>query len=315
VVIIGRHFASKVRTPAEHVREMLLEAERIMSSLRGTGPRALELLHLLDQVADTLAALEIAGTDMRAERARFKAVLKKLHRNQGRFLAEAGAAFQGERAATQPDQARWWWFLDETLLQERRGRLRRMLIWALVVAAVFAVIWLSYDRFLAPPPGMYRASSGASLAAQGDLRAALVEFEAAIALDPNEAEYWLWLGVIHFELGEADDAEAAFENARVLYGVDFDFLVGRGLLFLRVGDLAEASADVERAISANPELAKGYFLRASIAGEQGDCAAAIADFERAADLAHAAGETWLEGEARVSMATLMQSCQQSTSVP
>jgi tetratricopeptide (TPR) repeat protein len=281
----------------------------------------LELLHLLDQGADALAELEAAGMDVRAERAQFETVQRQLRRRQGLFLAEAGVAFQEERAAVQPDRACWWWFLDEAVAQQRVRRLRRWLLGILVAALLLSGAWWAYDRFIAPPPQVRQAYqlsvSGETLASEGDLRAALAQFEAAAALTPEDPEPWIWQGVIRFELGEQDDAQVAFETARSLYETDFYFLLDRGRAYLRVGDLDAASADIEQAILENPESGHSYILRSGVAMERGDFAAAVADLEQAAELAQAAGDTQLEAVARAQRAMViqLQMVQQSTPSP
>jgi len=301
---------STAHTPADRVREALGKVERLIPNLRGTGPQALELLHLLDQTADGLAKLEAAGVDIRAERARFESVQQQLRHRPNRFLAEVGVAFQEERAAVQPDRAHWWWFLDEILAQQRVRQFRRWLAGILIGALLLVGAWLVYDRFVAPPPEVRQAfqhsADGESLVGKGDLRAALTEFEAAAALTPDDPLPWIWRGVIHVELNEPDAARVAFETARSLYKTNFDFLLERGLIYLRVGDLVAASADAEQAILENPGSGQGYYLRATIATEQKDYAAAIADLERAAELAQAAGDAQLEAAARVQRAMVVQ---------
>jgi len=308
---MGKFFIpSAARTPADRIRESLDRAERCVANLRGAGPQVLELLHLLDQTAQGLAELEVAGMDVRAERVRFETVQSQLRRRQRRFLAETGAVFQEERAAVQPDRSRWWWFLDEAVTQQRRLQLRRRLVRVLVAAVVLLVAWLAYDRFIAPPPQVRQAfrhsSAGEALVEEGDLPVALAEFEAAAALTPDDPDLWLWQGVIHFELDESDDADVAFDTARALYETYFDFLLARGMTYLRVGDLAAASADAERAIAASPHSGWGYYLRASIAVEEGDYDAAVADLERAGNLARAAGDAQLEAYARTQRAMVIQ---------
>lgn len=310
---------STVRTSADRVREALDKAERLVANLRGVGPQVLELLHLLDQVAEMLVELEATGMDVRAEHVRFETVQRQLYRRQGRFLAEAGAVFQEERAAVQPDRARWWWFLDETLAQQRRYQLRRSLTWGLVVVFLFVVAWLVYDRFIAPPPHVTQAfqhsARGQALVGQWDLQAALAEFEAAAALTPDDPRLWLWQGVILVQLGKLDDAQVAFDTARFLYETDFDFLLGRGTLYLHVGDLAAASADIEQAILENPDSGQGYYLRARIATERGDYTAAVADLERAAELARAAGDIQLALTARTQRAKVIRLLMSQQSTP
>ena len=312
---------STARTPADRIREALGQAELLASRLRGAGPQVLELLHLLDQGADALAELEAGGADVRAERARFETVQRQLRRRQGLFLAEAGGACQEERAAVQPDPARWWWFLDEAVVQQRVRRLRRWLLGILVAALVLSGVWWAYDRFIAPPPQVRQAYqlslSGETLAGAGDLRAALAQFEAAAALTPEDPEPWIWQGVIRSELGELDDAQAAFETARSLYQTDFDFLLDRGRAYLRVGNLDAASADIEQAILESPDSGHGYLLRSGVAMERGDYAAAVADLEQAAELAQAAGDAQLEAVARAQRAMViqLQMVQQATPSP
>jgi tetratricopeptide (TPR) repeat protein len=308
---MGKFFVpSTARTPVDRVRESLDRAEILISRLRDSGPQVLELLHLLDQGARALAELEAAGVDVRAERVRFETVQRQLRRRQALFLAEAGAAFGEERAAVQPDRARWWWFLDEAVAQERARRLRRWLTWALAAALLLSGAWWAYDRFIAPPPEVRQAfqlsANGEALADEGDLRAALAEFEAAAALTPEDPEPWIWQGVIHFELNERDEARADFETARALYETDFDFLLDRGRAYLRLGNLAVASADIEQAILEDPDSGQSYLLRAGIAADGGDYAAAVADLDRAAELAQAAGDTQLEAVARAQRALVIQ---------
>ena len=304
------YVAATIRTPADRVREALDRTERLVANVRGAGPQVLELLHLLDRGADALAELEASGMDVRAERGRFETVQRQLRRRQGRFLAEAGAALQEERVAIQPDRARWWWFLDEAVSRERARRLRRWLVGTLVAALALAGAGLVYDRFLAPPPqvreAFRRSAAGEALVGEGDLRAALAEFEAAAALTPDDPDPWVWQGVIHFELDEMDDAQAAFETARRLYERDADFLLDRTMAYLRVGDLPAASADAEQFILDNPDSGRGYYVRAGVATEQGDYAAAVADLERAAELARAAGDAQLEATARTQRAMVIQ---------
>jgi len=300
----------KARTPADRVREALAEAERMLPSLRRSGSQVVRLLHLLDQVGETLVELEANGIDVRAESARFETVQGQLRRYRRLFLSEAGAALQEERAAVRPGRARWWWFLDEAAAQERRLKLRRALAGSLAVAIILAAAWFAYDRFIAPPPNVRQAfrrtTSGESLVEEGNLEAALVEFEAAAAFTPADPDPWLWQGVIQSELDEPDAAEAAFAAARSLYEAESDFLLGRSITYLRVGNLDAASADVEQAILAAPDSGMAYYVRSSVAVAQGNYAAAIADLERAAELAQEIGDSQLEAAARVQLGMIAQ---------
>lgn len=297
-------------TPTDRIREALDEAEIRVANLRGAGPQALEVLYLFDQATDALADLDASGADVRAERARFETVQRQLRRRQSRFVAEAGTALPEERGAVKPDRARWWWYLDEAVSQERKRRLRRWLLGATGGVLVLAVVWLIYDRFIAPPPEVRqaweRSASGEALTQEGDLQAALAEFEAATDLNPDDPELWIWQGVIRFELDNPDSAQTDFEKARSLYEKDLDFLLQRSMTFLRVGDLSAARADAEQAVRETPDSGYAYFVRAGVATEEGDYPAAIADLAQAAELAQAAGDTQLEATARAQRAMVIQ---------
>jgi len=319
---MGKFFVPPTaKTPADRVREALDRAERYIPNLRKAGPQALALLHLLDQIAQGLVELEATGTDMRAERVRFETIQRQLRHRQSRFLAEVSTELREERAAVQPDPTHWWWFIDEAVAEQRRQQLRRVLKWGLAGLLLLAIAWVVYDRFIAPPPQVRQAiqhtTAGEALIEQRDLRAALAEFEAAITLTPDDPDPWLWKGAIHSELNEQDQAQAAFDTARDLYETDFDFLLSRALVYLRIGNLEAANSDAEQAIAQDPQAGRGYYIRASIAAELGDCATAIADLERASDLAHAAGDAQLEAAARTQLAMVMQMCiyQQPTLSP
>jgi tetratricopeptide (TPR) repeat protein len=302
--------ASATSTPADFLRDLLYEAELLGVNLRGAGPRVVRLAHLLDQTADLLAEMEAAGVDVRAERGRCETVYRQLRRQKGRFLAEAGRTFQEERAAVAPDRARWWWFLDEELALERRQRLRRVLLWggALIVGCIIS--WFVYDRFIAPPPEVRQAyrysTTGEGLVEEGDLGAALAEFEAAIDLTPDDPTLWVWKGVIHSQLDQLEQAEESFLTARSLYGEGTGFLQDRGMTYLRIGDVDAAAADVEQVIAQEPQSGIGYYLRASVGMAREDYMAAVDDLDQAAELAQAAGDSQLEASARVQRAMVFQ---------
>ena len=309
---MGKYFfSSEARTPADDVREALGDAEKLMAGLRRTGPQVVQLLYLLDQISEGLDELEASGMDLRAERSRFETIQSQLDRCKGRFLARAGEAFGEAREAVQPDQARWWWFIDNTWRQERRQRLRRWLIVGAAVIALLAIVALVNELFFAPPPEVRQASRLGSrgeylVRDEGDLEAALAEFEAATALDPATPSYLVWIGVLRSELGDAQAAEEAFDAARSLYETNLGFLLARAGAYRDVGNLDAASADVEQAIIEYPESGWVYYTKHLISLDRGDYTTALEDLDKTEELAREAGDVRLEAAARVQKGMILQ---------
>jgi tetratricopeptide (TPR) repeat protein len=309
---MGRHFFSaEAHTPADDVREALGDAERLVGNLRKAGPRAVELLNLFDEIADGLQDLKAAGMDVRVEQARFETVQLQLGRHKRRFLTQAGKAFYEAREATQPDRERWWWFLDEAWAQERRQKLRRVLIVGAAVVGLLVIIGVLYELFLAPSPEMREALRSESrgqylVREEKDWAAALAEFEAASALFPDNPEYWVWIGVLRLELGDEEGAEEALANARSLYPSHVGFLLKRAEVYRDLGELDAAIADADQAILEDPDFAWAYYARHSIHLARGDPRSALADLEKADELAQESGDLHLEAVARFQKAIVMQ---------
>ena len=312
-LIMSKVFVPKTpMTPADQLREMIDQAEQWVAEFRQAGQATLELLPLLDTIEEKLSTLEATGADVRAERARWETVQRQLKKQQGRFLREVGDNYVRARAQlpAPPDTSQWWWFMDRAVAARRRRAVRTA---ALIVSGVLLLVvaaWWAYDHFIAPPPEVRQAlqySFDGELAAEsGDDATALAEFEAAARLTPDDPEVWLWIGVLHTRMDHPREAEAAFEQARRLYDSACNFYLERGMLFLRLKDLDAARQDAEQAIAEDPQAGWAYYLRANVASAQGDQATALADLERAIELAQAAGDPQLEAMARAQWGMLIQ---------
>lgn len=309
----------KARTPADQVRQLLSESEKDLASLPGTGPEGLQILHAFDQIEDGLSQLERRDCDVRVERASFEAVQRQLRERRRRFLQEVGGALQEERNHVEPARSNWWWYLDEVAAEERWRRLRRLGAGAIVVLTLLAAAWFGYKHFLAPPPEIGQAfrqmEAGRRQVGEGALRQALISFEVATELTPDDPEPWLWTGVLHDQLDDSDAAENAFATARRLYEGPFDFILNRGRVYLQAGDVAKAEADVKTAMALNPDSGWPYYLRAGIAMRDNDPGAALADLSRAATLAEENGDAQLQTLATTQRAGVMKLLPAATEAP
>lgn len=304
------HVASVALTPADRVRDALSRAESRIANVRKAGPDALEALYLLDEAAAGLHELRRAGMDVRAEEARFETLQRQFKTRRAQFAAEVGPALKEHRELVHPDPARWWWFVDQQLAEERSRRLRQVLIGVGAAAVVLVIAWFLYDRFIAPPPyvrqAMSLAASGESAVDSGDLEAALSKFEEAVQVNPDEPDHWVWLGVTYSCLGREADAQGAFDRAKALYESDRQFLLSRSMRYLRFGQPEAAIADANQAIAEYPEDGWAYVMRANAYIEQNDYQRGLADLDKAAELASLAGDAQLEGYARTQRAMVIQ---------
>jgi tetratricopeptide (TPR) repeat protein len=290
-----------------------------VSDLRAAGPEVIQLLHLLDQIEDDLRKLEHDGVDIRAEQTRFDTVQRQLRRRKRRFLSEVRGALEEERSDEQPAHTRWWWYLDQRAAKERRQKLLRIALGAGAIVALLIVVWLAYERFIAPPPSVRTAfrqiETGKAHVQEGNLQAGIEAFEAATGLMPDDAEAWLWKGVLHSQTGQPAEAEDAFSAGEALHESRCDFLLNRGRIYLQVGDVKRAEADAKTAIAECPDSGWGYYLQAGIAVQRKDYAAALAHVNRAAELAQEVGDAQLEAMARTQQARLTKMVLMPTAAP
>lgn len=100
----------------------------------------------------------------------------------------------------------------------------------------------------------------------------------AIALAPERASYWEKRGGYRAALGQLAVSESDFDRAIAL--ADRPYLrYSRGLVRCRAGRCADAIADLDLAIAAQPENAQFYRARALARAQAGDASGALVDAE------------------------------------
>ncbi len=134
-------------------------------------------------------------------------------------------------------------------------------------------------------PASERVRSGEAKLVEGDLDGARVDFEAAIAEDPNDARAHLDLGLV-LELGESyDAAEAAYRRA---LEVDEEFpeaLNNLGLLLRDRERAEEAVALLRRAVELRPNYAEAHLNLGLALQDTLDDEGALEAYRRAVRLA------------------------------
>jgi Tfp pilus assembly protein PilF len=187
---------------------------------------------------------------------------------------------------------------------------RRLWQGAALVAAVLAVLYGVYQRFLAPSPEVtaafaHRQKSEQALE-QNDLNAALREVETAIAAMPAEADQWVLKGVIQSLLGQEQAAGETFAAAEAKLGSRSALLVSRGQRWLLAGRFDAALADAQAAIALDPDSIVGHLVLGQVFERTQQEWKAITAYEQAARLADAQNQPQLAVMARMQLGMIQQ---------
>lgn len=298
-------------TPADDLREVLRRCELQVVALKGTGAEAADFLRLMDEAHSLFHELEAKGIDLRAERARWATIGRQLRSRATVLLREVQAAggLAQLRETTEPTPDRWWWFLDEEVHRQRKRSRQRTLGGGGIVLLILAIAGLLYQHFLAPDPltrQVIQITQRADRAIQqGDLEAAVAEYESLRELTPDDPEAILWLGVLYEVLEQDTDATQAYTRARELLDSQEDFFIERGMIYLELGQWESAQADAETTLALNPESTMGYFIEGGVYEAQGQIPEAIASLKQAADLANAQGDDSLYALIKFRLGVLM----------
>jgi tetratricopeptide (TPR) repeat protein len=307
----GGKAIEKVEGP-EDLRRMIRQCEIAVAQLEGSGAEALSLLKLLDEIKDLMQRLEERGADLEPEKVRMQTVEGLLRSKVPILLKEMRAVggLDQARQEVSPDESRWWWYLDRQVAEQRRGTMRRWLTIGGVAVAILVALGGAYSVFFAPSPEARERHEHLTRAEDfredGDLAAALAEYEAARALAPDEPEIHLWLGVLYGEEGREDKAAAAFATARKLLGNEVEFLVRRGMIYAQMDKVEATLTDASAATALDPKSAMAHFLLGGAYEAQEKIPEALEEFERAAELADQAGNNTLVAQARMRAGMLLQ---------
>jgi tetratricopeptide (TPR) repeat protein len=131
------------------------------------------------------------------------------------------------------------------------------------------------------PSASEHVAQGMAYVEQGKLDEAIVEFEQAIELDPDNADAHRNLGTAYGEQGQWEKAVVPYEKAIELdpdFGEAYGDLVGA---YFSLGKVPEAIAAGEKAIELAPEYSTGYNNLGIVYGAQGKLDEAIALFKKA----------------------------------
>jgi len=297
------------------LRRMLRSCELAVANLKGLGAGALDLLRTLDSVAGALEVRENLGMDVRSEETRLEAIQNILRRKISLLLKElravGGLASARTREDPPPLESHWWWYLDLVHSKRQRARLQRYLRVTAIGVALVTLAVFAYRRFVPRDPILEAKMEHTSLAERyiedGNVSAAVAEYEAARAVDQSDPDILIWLGVLYERQERSGEAQEAFAKAEGLVGDRAEFLVMRGFSYGQLGYVDEALADGQAAVALNPDLAQAHLVLAGAYEVRGDTRRAMEELEITAQLAQKDGNDSLYVIAKTRQAMLMQS--------
>ena len=125
---------------------------------------------------------------------------------------------------------------------------------------------------------------GSLLAEAGAHKDAINAFNAALALDPDDARTYEKRGLAHLVLGRHDAALKDLDKAVRLRPVSARLLTVRGYVKMVAGQLDPAIADFDAAIKLQPRNAVAFNNRGLAHRKKGDLAKALSDYKTAIDI-------------------------------
>ncbi len=301
-------------TRVDLLRERL---DRLESSIGRLGnidltSEALEIPELLDQACEALEELKREGNSVPEEEARLETITSQLKQKAIIFVRTIGGAqaLQKAREVETPGPERWWWFLDQWLVEGRRRRAKQTAINAVIGVAVLVLLGVLYQAFLAPSP-QEQAIIDYQTAAdqyqmQGNLEGALQEIEKALAVSPQDPDLLIRKGVLQQALGREAEAALTYAQAEKVLGDRKEFLLRRAQSSLGVGNLDAAIADANSVLQIDPESPEAYMMLGQAYELQQKYQEAIAAYEKTGKLADARNRPEITALARVRLAYLMQ---------
>jgi tetratricopeptide (TPR) repeat protein len=310
---MAKALKSEKITPADEVRILLAESEKMVVSLRGRGAGAKELLENMDRIAALWPELEAAGVDLRPEAGRWETLQAGLRANGWTLLRELEAA--GGLAAVRREEhgdarAADWWYLDQELSTQRTKKAGRTLITVAAVVGAVLLLYFAFTRLFPADPNVQGAASasisGQQNALDGDLEAALADFQEATRFTPEDPEPWAWVAVILAQLGRTEEAAEADLTLRELLNDDLLYHTLRSQVLGGMGLNEQAVAEAEAALALDPESPEAQFSLAGAYENMGQLDKAVEHMQLASDYADARGKSELTVIARYRLAMLLQ---------
>jgi tetratricopeptide (TPR) repeat protein len=257
------------------------------------APSETDLARILQErssLETELASLKLLGRDVRAERSRLDTLDNAIRSRAAMLvgLADRSGGMAALRAQAQPAQDHWWWWLDGDVAESRRSDARRTIGIVVLAAIVLFVVGFAMDRLGGSPEEQKAAThsaQGANRISQGDYTGAIEAYEESVTVIDAQPEIWASLAVLYETQGETAKAAAALARAEELVAdtAALESVLARSYELVR--DCEAALQHGERAVAADQAFPQAYLARGSALECLEQWEPALADYQRAADLA------------------------------
>jgi tetratricopeptide (TPR) repeat protein len=283
----------KKLNPADELRELIDTVEERRPALNTmNSAQALDLLQTLDQAYLLFHQLETAGLNLLPEQGRFEAIQNSFKNKANTILNALGgpAVLAKHRPQPVPERERWWWYIHEMVAARNQRLLKQVVMGVILVGLILGGILLAFETVLAPSPEtvarLDAENDGMARFEEGNYQEALAAVEKGLAVVPDDANLLIFKGILEEFLGQEAEATQAFQAAQESLTDDpTAFYLGRGQLYLRVGELEKAKADVQQALAINEKSSLAWLMLGQVLESQNDKFESMSAYERASELA------------------------------
>ncbi len=163
---------------------------------------------------------------------------------------------------------------------------------------------VEFEAAVAANPNYWKGyhNRGVSLALQGKFDQAIADFSRAIELKPKYANAWFNRGEIQFDQGDYESAISDYTQTIELTPDDYDAYIRRGHAYFHLRRFREALADYDRAAELKPNEVEAIVNRGDAQRNLGQWREAAQNYQQAVTLDNRSGHAYR------SVAWLMATC-------
>ncbi|NIM94076.1 MAG: hypothetical protein GTO18_10250 [Anaerolineales bacterium] len=302
----------KPSSRTDQLRQHLTELDAEVGKLGyGMGSEVLGLLEMFDEVDSAMRELLYEGYDLDKEKGQFETIIAVFQSKADVFLREIGGrkVLSEVRSDRSPESDQRWWFVDTITKERRKQFLLRFLRITAIAVGIILVLGIVYKLFLEPDPSVQAKlryqDEAYSQVAEGNFEDALGFVEMALEVAPEDPELVTLKGVVYEGLEDVEAAAISFLLAEELFQSREIFLQTRADIYIKIGLVEKAFADIETLFIIQPDSVINNLLLAVALEADGKLREAIDAYDRVSDLAEESGDDEMVAFARIRKGQLL----------